>query len=360
MTTFPHDPAPPGPSLDPLPDERVQRWVDLAIISSEQAAAIRADLTRSRAPGPAPVGHASLVAEALGYLGGAIILVALGLVAGRFWPDLPTAARLLLAAVAAAGMFAAGLAVPTHVPTAQRLRSVLWLLSTTLTAGFLALLAGQVFGWHDSHQVLFTTAMTALPAALFWWRHRQVLQQLALVASLIAAAATATSLLPGAETSPAASAWALGAAWMLLGWAGVLRPRHQVELIGAVATAGATVFFAPEPWGSPLALLTLVALAVLAVRLHDPPLLGITAVATLMVLPAVVTTYFHGLLASAAVLLVVGVLLVLAGILTVRRRPDRAAAPEPSWSRGTAVQGLTSALALVVATAVAVVVTALT
>jgi hypothetical protein len=339
----------------------VQRWVVLGIISSEQAAAIRADLARSqsRATGPAPTGHASLVAEALGYLGGAIILVAFGLVAGRFWPDLSTAARLALAAVAAAGMFTGGLAVPTHVATGQRLRSVLWLLSTALTAGFLGLLANLVFGWHDTHEVVFTATVTALPAALLWWRHHHPLQHLALVASLLVAASTATSLLPGAETSPAACAWALGAAWMLLGWAGVLHPRHQVELIGAAVTAGATVFFAAEPWGSPLALLTLVALAVLAVRLHDLPLLGIAAVATLMVLPAVVTTYFHGLLASAAVLLVVGVLLVLAGILTVRRRPDREAAPEPSWSRGTAVQGLTAALALVVVTTVAVVLAAL-
>jgi hypothetical protein len=378
----------------PRPADPVQRWVDLGIITPDQAQAIRADqalrpdqnlgaLHPDQALGPtagpavppvpvppelAPIGlvRTSLLAEALGYLGGALILVAFGIATGRFWEDLSTASRLGLAAVAAAGMFAAGWAVPiATAPAARRLRSVLWLVSAGLAAGFLGI-AGDALSLHGLRWLLFTAAATALYAAFLWWRHHLPLQHLALVTALVATVAAATGLLPDSETSPAASAWALGVTWFLLGWAGILQPRREVELIGAIVAAGATLFFAPELWGTPLALLTLAALAVLAVRLRDLPLLGIDAVAALIVLPSIVTRYFPGALSAAAALLVVGVLLVLAGVVTVRRRGGtadgtdaRTTSRTTSWSTGTARDGWLGAGLVLGVTAAAVLVTAL-
>lgn len=382
----PDDPVPPD---DPAqPHDPVQRWVDRGIITAEQAEAIRADLTLApagpgsvgqpvdpaRAPGaPAGAARSSLLAEALGYLGGALILVAFGIGTGQFWDDLPTAARLGLTGVAAAGLFAAGSAVPVaDGSAAQRLRSVLWLVSTGLAAGFLGI-AGDALHLQDAHVVVFTGTGTAGYAAFLWRRHRLLLQHLATVAALIVAVTGATALLPDSETSPAASAWALGVTWYLLAWAGILSPRREAELIGAAVAAGSTPFFAAEVWGTPLALVTLVAMAGLAVMVRDLALLGIDAVAALMVLPAIVTRYFPGALSAAAALLLVGILLVLAGVMTVRRpearpgaRPGAPPAAGPgttparrSWAGGTARDGWLGAGLVVGMTAAALLVTAL-
>lgn len=88
--------------LSPGPSDPVRRWVDLGIITDEQASAIRADqaltVTTSSPddgarvsgsppsiPGSGVDGvRTSQVAEALGHLGGALILFARGLAVGRF------------------------------------------------------------------------------------------------------------------------------------------------------------------------------------------------------------------------------------------------------------------------------------
>jgi hypothetical protein len=359
------------------PADPVQRWVDLAIITAEQASAIRAD--QSAQSGQAAQGQsaqsgqadsdvaaasagparASLVAEALGYLGGAIILVALGLATGWFWPELSGVVRVTLAAVVAAALLVAGLAVPVQAShcAAVRLRSVLWLLSVAALAGCLALLADEAFGWTDERQALLTSAGAALLSAALWRRHHHLLQHLGLLASLTVVTGTATSLVPDSGMSSSASVWALGLAWCLLGWGGVLHPRREVELAGVVVTLLATASFTAEPWGSPLALATLALLAVLAVRLRDLALLAVTALATLADLPPIVDRYFHGLLSAAAILLLVGGLLVAAAVVAVRRPgPDRAPAGPP-WTGGTPAQGgIAAALVLSVTLAVVLVV----
>jgi hypothetical protein len=345
----------PAQPADPVqPGDPVQRWVGLGIITAEQAAAIRADQAatasaRATAGTTQPSGQGlpgtSLVAEALGYLGGVIILVGLGLAAGWFWPDLSAGVRLALTGVVAAALLFAGLVVPVEAgrAAALRLRSVLWLLSVTALAGFLALFADDVLGWTDERQAAFASAGSALLSALLWWRHHHLLLHLALLVSLVVAAGTSTSLLTAPGTAPSACVWAVGVAWYLLGWGGVLRPRREVELAGAAAAVFGTALVAVEPWGSPLALSTLTVLAVLAVRLRDLPLLVVTALATLVDLPAIVNRYFHGLLSAAAVLLVVGGLLVATALVAVRRPgPDRAPAGPP-WNGGTATQGAVAA-----------------
>lgn len=401
MTTHP-GPAQPGPleqavsspseqAALPLPEQAppsdpVQRWVRLGIITAEQGAAIRAEQVRSAAPshlaapplaalggGPAPAAavvpvtaaeagrprSTSLVAEALGYLGGAIVLVAIGLTAGYFWSDLSTAVRLILAAGCALGLLVAGAAVPVAAATGERLRSVLWVIAVVLTAGFLTLFADALLDLHDSGQVLVVGAGSAVVAAFLWLRHHRLLQHLTLVTMLTVTVAAATFLLPDVPTSSAASVWALGVAWYLLGWGAVVLPGREAELIGAALAAGATAFFAAEPWGSPLGLLTLIVLATLAVCWHDLWLLVIAAVATLMVLPSIVTTYFHGMLAAASVLLVVGALLIFAGVLTLRLRPTGTPVTERPWRHGAPVQAISGAAAVVVVTAGTVLLVAL-
>ncbi|WP_007023164.1 DUF2157 domain-containing protein, partial [Saccharomonospora iraqiensis] len=88
---------------------RLDRWVAHGLLTREQAdrilAAERAGPTGSgeetgRTPSP--------VAEALGYVGGVLVLVAVGLVAGRYWSELGVAGRLSIAFGTAALLLAAG------------------------------------------------------------------------------------------------------------------------------------------------------------------------------------------------------------------------------------------------------------
>ena len=86
----------PSPALPEL----VGRWVAAGIITEEQAQRIRADLATMP---PQQSRGSSLVAEALGYLGGVVVLVGLSFVVGWFWEDLTSQARVGVAGAISPG-----------------------------------------------------------------------------------------------------------------------------------------------------------------------------------------------------------------------------------------------------------------
>jgi hypothetical protein len=124
-------------SLSPADMARLlDHWAEADIITDDQADRIRADAVGQANPpyqrwvrgdGRSTSSRAgSLVAEAMGYLGGVIVAVGLGLVVGRFWPDLSTTVRVGLTAVVASLLLVAGVAVTDRLSAAAgRLRSVL-------------------------------------------------------------------------------------------------------------------------------------------------------------------------------------------------------------------------------------------
>src|SRR5918994_1299275 len=80
------------------------------VLTAEQATQILARSRATERTAPAPAGKA-LAAEALGYLGGVVVVVSTILIANLYWGDLSTAARLTVVAAAAAALFGGGLAV---------------------------------------------------------------------------------------------------------------------------------------------------------------------------------------------------------------------------------------------------------
>src|SRR5690242_3442087 len=92
-------------------DALLRRWVGQRLITADQAAAIRhvekVDLVavpgRLAAVEPAAP-RTPLVIEALGYLGGVVILIAATLVTVQFWSDIATGLRVTLALVATAAL----------------------------------------------------------------------------------------------------------------------------------------------------------------------------------------------------------------------------------------------------------------
>jgi len=120
----------------------LDRWVAAGLLAQDQATAIlahEAPAAPSPAPtAPAPAGPRSrvpVVAEALGYLGGALALGGVVLVLADRWSDLATGSRLALALAGVVLFGVAGALTPADTdPALARLRAFLWLLSSAATA----------------------------------------------------------------------------------------------------------------------------------------------------------------------------------------------------------------------------------
>jgi hypothetical protein len=313
-------------------DALLDRWVADGLLSTDQAVAIRAvepgmrvsarpAATPDRAPASTEL--RSLLTEALGYLGGVVILVAAGLVAARFWHDLSTGGRVALAAVATALLVAAGLRVPRgagdlYTDPGRRLTAVLLGLGVVGTAVTLGLVGAEVLDLTGEGTALLTSAGAAFTGATLAWRRPSVVQQVATVVPLAVAAGVLASRLGADVFGTGVAIWLVGPAWFALGALGLFGPRRaDAPLAAAVCVAGAVTATSTDA-GIALALATTVAVVALALAWRDLLLLGIGAVAAFLVLPPAVGAWFPGSLAAPIALLVVGVGLVVVAVTMAR------------------------------------------
>jgi hypothetical protein len=337
----------------PLPD-RVESWVAAGIISDEQADRI---LAAERAGGPsAEPRRASLVTEALGYVGGALVVVAAVALSDRYWAVLGTGGRLAVAFGASAALLGVGLAVPAVAGTpAARMRAVTWLTSVvTFALGVSLLVEPPALPAADVAAVVTGGATTAY-AGFLWWRNRGVLQHAAFVVGLAATAGTAAALLPqGDEAVPALALWGVGAAWLVLGQGRTVAQRPATVLGGLAVVLGGRMAADGTDWGGVLALVTAAVLVTVGVLGRDLVALGAGSVAVLVGVPTAVQRWFPDALGAPLALLVAGLLLVVATFVTMRRRRER-----PERGSTAVAPALVPALAAVVALAVAVTVAVL-
>ena len=344
----------------------IERWLADAIITAEQATQMRADLPEPAPPDgahggpPAPIprtSRAALVTEALGYLGGVIIMVALGLVVGNLWDKMSVGVRLGLVGVVTVVLLVGGTLIPSRLgATGVRLRSVLWLASSAALAALLGLGASEWSGWTGNGVLTFAALGTAFYSAVLWWAHRHLLQHVAVFVALLAGVGTAVSMLPDAGALPGLAFWGIAAAWLALAWGGLI-PGWQVgTVLRAIGIAVGATTMLDEGWGVVLALAMVTTLIGLALIFRDLYLLGIGAIGTLMVLLPIMDRYFPGALAPALALLCLGILLVVAAVVTTRRRGEAAPGEEARWAKGTPRSGMLIAAVIVVATSAVIVV----
>jgi hypothetical protein len=341
----------------------LDRWVAAGVITAEQAARMRADAglpaQLTVIPPPAQPPRTPLVVEALGYLGGVIILVASVLLTAQYWSDLSTGMHVTVVAVAALILVLGGFAVPERLGMpGARLRAVLWLAATGATAGFFALLASESFDWHDEDVAQLATAGAAVLAAALWWRRRSsILQQAALMVSLAGTAAAGTAQLHSTvDQLPGVAIWGVGAVWFLLGWGGLLRPRRVATAFGSVGLlVGSTITTLGDAGSNDaaiaFALLTVAAILALALLFRDLVLLAVGAWGALQTLPGAINEWFPNELAAPLVLLGFGAALVVAALYIARRRSrNQAGPPARDLSAGPArvAVGAAAAVALVV------------
>src|SRR3712207_898418 len=117
----------------PRAHEHVQAWRAAGLITAAQAERSSAH----QAAAPHRSAGAARIAEVLGYVGGALALVALTVVIDQFWADLEVWGQAVLLAILAAALFAGGWWIRDRQdPPVHRLASVLWLLSVAAFAGF--------------------------------------------------------------------------------------------------------------------------------------------------------------------------------------------------------------------------------
>jgi len=298
---------------------RVDRWVERGIIRRDQADAILALEAGGDGPGRRPA-----VAEALGYVGGTLALVAAGSIGAESWADLGRAGRLAVLAVATAALFGAGWRLRAGQGRAlPRLASVLWMLSVATWAGLLAVL---VTGRGDAFAVdpLLPVAAGSLAyAAVLWRLEPRVLQQVALFAAAAATVgALADQLGSSAGLATGLGFLALGAAWLELGRRGLVRPRRTAETLGVLGLVAGpeTIWAGTAGWALLLGLaiaLGLVAAGSLAGR---PVLLGLGAAALFLFLAEAAAEWWRSLGAPLAVLLA-GLGLMTAAVILSKLRP---------------------------------------
>ena len=310
------------PVTDPVPADRLAAWVSAGIITQEQADRIAAhEASRTARQQTAPTTRASLLVEALGYVGGVVILVGAVLLATEFWEELGVAGRLAVVGGAASVMVVAGVAVPPRAgDQGRRLRAGLWAAATAAFAGFVGLLASDVLELSGTDAGLLTSAATAAVAVLLWWLRPTNLQHLVALVALASTVAYALTRISDAEYLPGTGIWAAGLVWFLLALGGLLRPRRFALTLGAaVAIVGALTIMSTDV-GIALTLASAVAVIAMAVVMTDLVLLSVGAVGLLFALPIAVSTWFDGDFAVPVALLGAGVALVAVALWIARRR----------------------------------------
>jgi hypothetical protein len=332
----------------------LRRWVDRGLISPEQAERILAaeEGAAEETPAAQPASRASLVAEALGYVGGVLVLVGAVIVAGRYWSQLGVGGQLSITFGAAALLLATGIAAPARRgDVGRRLRGVSWLLSAALFGTGLGLLGDEVLDLPGETVALVAAGGTAAYAGLLWWRHRGVLQQAALVVALAIAAGSATAHLPGDDDALIGLAlWGVGACWAVLGWGRVVAARNAAYALGGAVVVIGAQFAVESTWGAVLAVGSVVALVVAGVVLRELLLLAVGAVGALVTVPSVVGQYFPDTLAVPLALVGCGVLLVAGAIYTARLRRAAAGGPRAEGNPRVATAAAAGIAALVVVT----------
>lgn len=284
---------------------------------------LSAEEAPATAPEPDPVPRAALLAETIGYAGGALVIVAGLYLAGELWRNIPVSAELALAAVACAALGAAGAALGTSgSPPTRRLRSVLWLMSTASLAAFTGILGSQVWQLSPADTTLITAAAAGVYGAVLWRRTRAALQHLAVFASAaFLAGAAVVQLGPGlGDWALGLAIWALSALWAGAVSRGYLPPRGAGYFAAGLGLLIGAQLAMDVPAGHLLALATVAGLLAGGVLLREVWLAGVGAVGALLVVPQTAERYLPESAAVPLAIFVAGVVLVGSAVWLAKRR----------------------------------------
>jgi hypothetical protein len=326
----------------------IDGWVKSGFISPEQGSLLKGSVA-SQPSGvfSLPEHRGSLVIEAVGYLGGAILLAGCILVASQLWDDLSTSTRVTVVGLASLLLVSVGFLVPAGT-IGGRLRAVLWAAGTGAFAGFLDLLTDEALDLGGPDVRLYTSLGTAALAAGLFAVRRTVVQQLVLMVATAVFAAAVVDRLPAPTEATGLGVFAVGLVWASLAWGGLLSPQSFGLALGAAMTIFGAMLTGEADSGMVLTLLTIVAVLVWAVVVRDLALLVVAAVGALINAPPAIGRWFPDSTAAGFGVVAAGALLVLVAVGIARRSP-RPTGAVPAWTVGTPRRGILAAALVVVA-----------
>lgn len=286
-------------------EELLRRWAEDGVITPDQAERMRGYAEQDGSADDSH--HGQLVVEGLGYVGGVTVLAGAMLVGAQYWGDLGTAMRLVVLTTGTLVLFCGGAVLPPSTGTlGDRMRAVLWAVSTGTFSGVLAVWGEQSLDLGDRGLPLLVAAGCAVYAAALWASHSTWLQQIVMMAALALTAAASLHRLFGSDDLPGLGVWGVGIVWVALAWSETLPPRRLGLTLGSATAIFGAMLAASADAGMILTLSTIVAVIVVAVVVRDLVLLGVGAFGALANVPVAMTRWFPDSIAAAVALLVVG------------------------------------------------------
>lgn len=300
--------------LTPTQRRAVDGLMRRGVLSTEQASAVLAELDGGRESRPR---FGGVVAEILGYVGGALILGGASLLLGMSWDELSHAARVSLLAVATVVLALAGSAVgglsPGRIAAVPARRGRVVAVLFALASVTASMTVGSALDVVETVAATLVGLVTALAGYLV----------VPSVPGLLASGAFSVAVvLAGAQewfdtstTSVTVGLIVVGLVWAVLAGTGVLRYR-DVGLGGAaVALAGAQwpVVSDSPGWGYAATAAVAVVCFLAYLRLRASVVLVVGVVGMTLVVPEAVWNWTGGALGGPLIVLIVGVVLLVAG-----------------------------------------------
>jgi hypothetical protein len=294
-------------------DEALNGLVDNGVLTAEQAQAVRDAL------GGQSQGAPRWLAEAAGYVGGALMLGGASVLLATQWEAMTRIARTgSLAGITLVLLIAAGSLALVRTPTRRRVAGVLAAIASVTAAG-----AAGVF---TTHREWTAAGVAGLAVAILGYavlRNIPTLLAIGVHTTVVAGAVASEELGGGDANLMLLSAYVLaGAIWFTLSLLGVLRPEPLgLGIAGALAIGGGQFGLGVQDqswWGyGTTFLVALVCFGVYRFR-RTPVLLvgGVTGAA--LAAPEAVWVWTDGAAGGAVILLVAGAALIGASALSLR------------------------------------------
>jgi uncharacterized membrane protein len=301
-------------------DQMLRRWEASGIITAAQAEEIRRHETSAR-----PKPRIPLIAEALGYLGAALVLSAALALAAQFWSELHVGVRVVVLLAVTALLLVAGWSIRNSgEPAFHRLASFLWL-AAVAGAGFLAdVIASDALDIETGFSISIGIAMTSLATAL--WLLRKTAPQLIGVFAGLAFLIAGISDVLGGDDAFGILFWGVGVSGLMVARFGLISPERTAYALSSIAVlvgaqwAAVEFFLDVQGWALALGLASALALQGLSVAWRSLVLLAFGSAGVLLFLPQIVDEYFGEAIGGTTALLVSGVALIVVALVSVRLR----------------------------------------
>jgi uncharacterized membrane protein len=297
----------------------LNEWVAAGLIDKNQAQAIRShEATRSSG------NRVPLIAEALGYVGGVLALVAIIILVAESWEDIGTPAKLTLVGVVAVVFLVVGAYFKRiSNDAAGRLSSFLWALATFAAALWSGLFAALVLEVPDDVVPLSASLVGLGVALILYVLSRTSLQQVVFAGAIGASVLSASIYFDQDIEGSGAIVWGIGLVWLFLAWRERLPPGTTAYVVGSlILLAGPLVSMENAWWAPILGVLSAVGLVVLGVALRRVILLGLGGFGIFVYVPTAVFNYFGDAINPAVGLLISSAVLLIAALVVARLRSE--------------------------------------